>query len=302
MAVYRHGPLRERVVKSSSVSSSTGVSQFLPLRPIQYKGWSHESMKAAMKAVIDDGMSIRDAAEQYGVPRSTLGDKISGRVLPGATSGPRTFLTSDEEEELVSFLCRTASIGHGRTRQEVIAIVERVLSSRGVTKSVSSGWWAAFVGRHPELALPTPATLSLARATASDRYVIDCYFEELESTFEENGLVDKPCLIFNMDETGMPLDPKPLKIVTWKGHKNPSQVSSGLKSQVTVVGCVSAGGQCLPPMVIWDRKNLPPELAMGEVPGTIYGLSSKGWIDQELFDLWFTLHFLRYAPVHTSQA
>ena len=142
----------------------------------------------------------------------------------------------------------------------------------------------------------TPATLSLARASASDRYVIDRYFEELESAFEENGLVDKPCLIFNMDETGMPLDPKPLKIVTWKGHKNPSQVSSGLKSQVTVVGCVSAGGQCLPPMVIWDRKNLPPELAVGEVPGTIYGLSSKGWIDQELFDLWFTLHFLRYAP------
>ena len=100
MAAYRHGPLRERVVKSSSVSSSTGVSQFLPLRPIRYKGWSHESMKAAMKAVIDDGMSIRDAAEQYGVPTSTLGDRISGRVLPGATSGPRTFLTSDEEEDV----------------------------------------------------------------------------------------------------------------------------------------------------------------------------------------------------------
>ena len=43
---------------------------------------------------------------------------------------------------------------------------------------------------------------------------------------------------------------KPLKIVTWKDHKNPSQVSSGVKSCViTVVGCVGAGGQCLPPMV-----------------------------------------------------
>ena len=76
-----------------------------------------------------------------------------------------------------------------------------------------------------------------------------------------------------------------------------AQVSSGSKGQVTVVGCVSAGGQCLPPMVIWDRKHLPPELAVGEVPGTIYGLSTKGWIDQELFDLWFTQHFLRYAPL-----
>ena len=94
----------------------------------------------------------------------------------------------------------------------------------------------------------------------------------------------------------MPLDAQPLKVVTWKGPKNPSQVSSWLKSQVTVVGCISAGGQCLPPMVIWHRKNLPPELAVSEVPGTIYGLSSKGRIDQELFDLWFIQHFLRYAP------
>jgi len=31
-----------------------------------------------------------------------------------------------------------------------------------------------------------------------------------------------------------------------------------------------------------------------EIPGTIYGLSSRGWIDQELLDLWFE-HFLCYA-------
>ena len=73
-------------------------------------------------------------------------------------------------------------------------------------------------------------------------------------------------------------------------------MSSGVKSQVTVVACVSAGGQCLPPMVIWDRKMFPPELAVGEVPGTIYGLSDKGWIDQQFFDMWFHMHFLCYAP------
>ena len=53
----------------------------------------------------------------------------------------------------------------------------------------------------------------------------------------------------------------------------------------------------MPPMVILDRKTLPPYFTEGEVPGTIYGLSTKGWIDQELFDIWFTRHFLRYAPL-----
>ena len=35
---------------------------------------------------------------------------------------------------------------------------------------------------------------------------------------------------------------------------------------------------------------------MGEIPGTIYGFSQSGWIDQDLFDKWFDKHFLQYAP------
>ena len=32
-----------------------------------------------------------------------------------------------------------------------------------------------------------------------------------------------------------------------------------------------------------------------EVPGTTYGLSENGWIDMELFKLWFFNHFLCHA-------
>ena len=34
----------------------------------------------------------------------------------------------------------------------------------------------------------------------------------------------------------------------------------------------------------------------GEVLGTMYGLSESGWINSELFDLWFVHHFLPHAP------
>jgi hypothetical protein len=49
-------------------------------------------------------------------------------------------------------------------------------------------------------------------------------------------------------------------------------------------------------MVIYDRKRLSPELTVGEVLGTLYGLSASGWIDKDLFHLWFCHHFLAYAP------
>ena len=74
-----------------------------------------------------------------------------------------------------------------------------------------------------------------------------------------------------------------MKTVNLKGSKNPSTITSGSKQQNTIVGCVRTDGQSLPPMFIWNRKKLPAELSNGEVPGTIYGLSEKGWIDRDLF-------------------
>lgn len=71
--------------------------------------------------------------------------------------------------------------------------------------------------------------------------------------------------------------------------------TSGNKSQVTVIGCVSAAGHAVPPFVIFDAKSLNLEWAVGEVPGTTYGLSNKGWVDSELFRGWLTDHFLKYA-------
>uniref|UniRef100_A0A1X7U2T1 DDE-1 domain-containing protein n=1 Tax=Amphimedon queenslandica TaxID=400682 RepID=A0A1X7U2T1_AMPQE len=58
--------------------------------------------------------------------------------------------------------------------------------------------------------------------------------------------------------------------------------------------CVSAPGFCLPPFVIIDQKRFNAAFAEGEVPGTAYGLSHNGWMDQELFHLWFKDHFLKY--------
>jgi hypothetical protein len=124
--------------------------------------------------------------------------------------------------------------------------------------------------------------------------MISRYFDLLERTLEENDLVSKPGQLYNMDESGMPLDPKSPRVIVERGSQAVA-VGSGNKSQVTIVGCVSAAGFCIPPMVIWDRKTLAPELTIGEIPGTIYGLSANGWMDMELFDIWFRNHFLRYA-------
>ena len=93
----------------------------------------------------------------------------------------------------------------------------------------------------------------------------------------------------------MPLNPSPPCLVAPQGMKNPSAVVSGDKSQITVLACCSASGYVLPPFIILDWLNLKQEFTTGEVPGSVYGLSRKGWIDGELFEMWFVRHFLLNA-------
>ena len=107
------------------------------------------------------------------------------------------------------------------------------------------------------------------------------------------------CQLCNFDETGTPLNPKPLKMVCGTGSKIPVLTGSGNKSQITIVVCVSAVGYCIPPMVIYGRKTINAALVENEIPGTIYGLSLKGWIDQDLFDQWFdTFCAMPHLPGH----
>ena len=78
-------PLSQRTFVSKPSLSCTQPFNYpakTPARPDVYKRWSEHSISRAVTAVIDDGISVRQAAEEYSVPRSTLGDRISGRVLP----------------------------------------------------------------------------------------------------------------------------------------------------------------------------------------------------------------------------
>ena len=69
-------------------------------------------------------------------------------------------------------------------------------------------------------------------------------------------------------------------------------MSSGNKTQISIAACVSAAGQTLPPFIIWKGKSMSPEVAIGELPGTEYGLSDSGSMNSTLFALWFRKVFL----------
>ena len=98
-----------------------------------------------------------------------------------------------------------------------------------------------------------------------------------------------------MDESGLPLDHKPSKVVTLKGTIKAHCRTSGNKIQ-TVLACASAAGDVISPMIISEGKWLNPEWTNGEVPNTLYRMFDKGWTDMELFSHWMKDLFLPNIP------
>ena len=93
-----------------------------PGRPRKYKQWCEESMLGALKAVSEGAMGVNRAATEFGVPRTTLKDRVSGRVTHGSQPGRKPYLTNAEEKELHEYLIVCASIGYPKTRDDVIGI------------------------------------------------------------------------------------------------------------------------------------------------------------------------------------
>ena len=263
-----------------------------------YKSWTDPGLSKAL-AAIDEGFSIRKVAEMYGIPKSTLHDHVSGKVAYGSKCGPDPYLDLEEEEELANFLVRSAGIGYPHTKKQVFALVQRMLNKKGIETNVTNGWWERFQSRHPHITTRVAVPLSVARAKASDPVVLKGYFDMLEECLKENKIFDKPGCIFNCDESGIPLNPQGIKIVDQKGSKYPSHVTSGDKSQLTVMACTCAAGYFIPPIIIFDRKKCIYAWADGEVPGTLYGLSQNVWINSQQFYGWFQ-HFLEYTPQKRS--
>ncbi len=67
---------------------------------------------------------------EFSVPRTTLKDRISGRVVHGTSVRPKTYLTHEEEQELVDFFLKGMTNCH-----------------------ISQGWWSGFRRRWPNFSL-----------------------------------------------------------------------------------------------------------------------------------------------------
>ncbi|XP_060791261.1 homeobox and leucine zipper encoding b isoform X2 [Neoarius graeffei] len=264
--------------------------------------YTAEQMQLAIEMVRTGNMSKKEAALTYGVPRSTLIDKLSGRVPEVGKPGPDTVLSAAEERALVGYLKLMAEIQYPLTRAEFLFQVKKVLDIDGRKTSFtnnlpSKGWFYLFCKRHPEITERVPQLLARERASISFE-MLQGWYKGLSSFLEKvvpdfQSLINDPRRIFNADESGFPLCVTSNQVLTSVSSHHMYEVVSNAECQITVTACFNALGDYSPPLIVFPGQTFR-NIGLSDFPEAIYGHTDDGWMDSDLF-FEFLKHFVKFV-------
>jgi hypothetical protein len=268
-------------------------------------------MEKAVDAVLEGKMGYMLAAKTFSVPQTTLERKVKGARENSATSlstsmkvslGPKhPVFTKEEENELCRYILDMETRLYGLTTKDLKALAYNLAVKNNKAhpfnvqkQEAGKDWFQGFLNRHPELSIRKPESTSAARAAGFNREVVDQFFNFLSNIYDEHHLT--PDRIYNCDETGVSVVPKTKsKIVAKRGRKQVGALTSSERgTTITVEICFSASGQYMPPMMVFPRKRMDPQLMLNAAPGAWGVVSDSGWMTTELFLGWFK-QFVKFS-------
>ncbi|KAK6182566.1 hypothetical protein SNE40_010220 [Patella caerulea] len=161
-------------------------------------------------------------------------------------------------------------------------------------KMAGKDWVESFLKRHPNLSLTTPEATSAARAKGFNKTAVNKFFDLLESLMDEHQFA--PNNIYNVDETGLStVQSRPSKIIAKKRRRQVGSLTSAERGElVTAEICMSATGSFVPPLFIFPRVRMKPELMDGAPPGSLAQCHHSGWMQLDIFTTWFR-HFIKVS-------
>jgi hypothetical protein len=247
---------------------------------------------------IQGGMSIRAAAARFQIPEPSLRRywHLYLTDTPRALHGGTPSLPPQVEIQLASVVKVASASGFGFTTEEIKEFVGAYVREQwykdddvahylqrhcrfGADKIPGKDWMSNFMRNH-HLSLKSPGSLEKCRKTAeADPFLIYEFYDLLEESVRSLNLSERPQCIWNLDESPFWIDPKGGKVVGEIGVKTQRVTSGTGRTCLSVLGCVSAAGRALPPLIIFQGKNLYASwkgTSADIPPGTTYACSGKG--------------------------
>ncbi|CAH1997887.1 unnamed protein product [Acanthoscelides obtectus] len=175
-------------------------------------------VRPALEDIRNKRKSLRGASEYYGIPKSTLSEKLV-RQKAGKHGAP-TKLSEQEEKIFAEGITQFAEWGFPMTRWDIRCLVKDYLNRKGkqITQfkdnMLGIEWFYNFVGRNKILTERFAQNIKRYRANVT-KAVVKSYFENLELTLEGVELMN----IVNYDETNLTDDPRKQKVLCRRGSE-----------------------------------------------------------------------------------
>ncbi len=269
----------------------------------RYLDFNSNALNLAME-VVQKGMSKRDAAREYNIPRTTLTRRlISGTSTGTSKPGRPPVLTPLEEEMIIERIQVMCDWGFPLSGCDLRYLVKSYLDRKGVREPrfqnnlPSTEFVYHFKKRHPILNERFAGNIKRSRAAVT-KEVINDYFDHLEK--ELGGIL--PDCIYNYDETNLSDDPGRKKCLMKRGTKYPERVMNNSKACTSIMFCGSASGELLPVYVVYKAQHVYRNWISGGPPHARYACTKSGWFDGDTFEDWFRNVFIPVAKRKESTA
>lgn len=241
-------------------------------------------------------MGYKKAATAHNVPQTTLERYVlKYRANPDDSMFQkklghfRTVFSPDQENELIVYIKQMEAQFHGLTSRDLRKLAYEVAEKNRIPHKFDSktglagiDWLKGLVKRHPDISYRKPEPTSAARAMGFNRVSVGKFFQLLEKIYDKHKLT--PHRIYNVDETGVSTVPKShTKILASCGKRQVGTLTSAERGKLmTTILCFNAVGNYMPPMFIFPRKRMKPELLDGAPAGS-WGECHDIWLDSRSF-------------------
>ncbi|CAF2918027.1 unnamed protein product [Rotaria sp. Silwood2] len=258
--------------------------------------YTPEDLDKAVLEVREKKLSVKDAAAHYHIPIRTIFHKLSGN-RSGVGRGTKTRLTKEEESYLVHTILLFQKWQRPLSPSIIIGLAKSYMIqlNKNISKNFTlRDWFYGFMQRWSnEIKLAKTVKLEKSRSVACRKEIIDAWFKHLREVLEKFQLLDRPEALWNADESGFFEDPGRRSVVVKRGTKHAISSQSGTgKSMTTVLMCVSANGEKLPPYIVYRGIKLWSSwITKNGFPGTRYNVTQSGWVEEETFYDWFVNQF-----------
>ncbi|KZL83394.1 transposase, partial [Colletotrichum incanum] len=238
-------------------------------------------------ADISNGHSARDASTKWGVPRSTLQNRLKGIQPRDTAFADLQRLSVSQEAKLASWVQIQADLGLAPTHQQIREFAQRILNAMGDTQPLGKRWVNAFIRRNPSIKVQRSRSIDSRRVNRASAKVIRDWFKYLAIPAI---IAIKPANRYNMDKTGILEGKGSNGLVLGRAEtKSVRKKQPGSRAWVSIIECISAEGIPLYPLVIYKGKTVQQQwfpLDLSPYDGWEFTATENGWTTDETAVTW----------------